>query len=66
MPNRLARSVAPVAGSRMRSSENFTSSAVSGVPSWNFTFGRRWKMMLRASGCSQRSARRGTTAPVLS
>ncbi|MNT58912.1 hypothetical protein D3C72_1963790 [compost metagenome] len=65
-PNRLDRSVAPVAGSRIRSSENLTSSAVTGVPSWNFTSGRRWNTMLRASGCSHRWARRGTTAPVLS
>lgn len=65
-PCRFERSVAPVAGSRMRSSENLTSSAVTGEPSWKATSGRRWNTMVRASGCSQLCASRGTIAPLLS
>lgn len=34
-------------GLRMRFSENTTSAAVNGVPSWNFTPRRRWKVSVR-------------------
>ena len=34
----------PVFGSSTRSMLYFTSSAVSGWPLWNFTFGRRWNV----------------------
>ena len=39
-----------VAGSTMRSKLNFTASALNGVPSWNVTSSRRWKVYVVRSG----------------
>src|SRR4051794_30730921 len=49
-------------GASTRSKENFTSSAVTGVPSENLAFGRRWNVYTRPpSETSQDCARPGTT-----
>ena len=40
-----------------RSSDHFTSSAVTGLPSWNVAFWRKWNVMVRLSSeIVQRSA----------
>src|ERR1044071_4042421 len=48
------------AGIWARLTENTTSSAVNGVPSWNFTFGRSFMRHWVGAGCSQLTARPGT------
>src|SRR4029453_10467527 len=51
-------------GSTMRSKVNLTASAVNGVPSWNLTSLRRWKVYRSALGLtSHRSASPGTNSP---
>src|SRR6266849_6514965 len=48
----------------MRSKVNFIAAASNGVPSWNFTFRRRWKVYALPSGAiSHFSARPGFTLP---
>ena len=61
-PFRFPRSDAPVFGSRMRSSENLTSAAVSGSPLWNFTPDRRWNTICVCPTIPHRSARAGSIA----
>ena len=48
----------------MRSKVNFMAAASNGVPSWNFTFRRRWKVYVLPSGeVSHFSASPGFTLP---
>ena len=49
-----------------RSNENTTSSAVKGVPSWNLTPFRRWKIQRFGSGFSQEVASIGVNFICLS
>ena len=51
---------------RTRAAEKITSSAVKSVPSWNFTFLRRWKRQRVGSGVSQDSASWGARLRSLS
>ena len=61
LPMAVAKVLKLEVGSCARSMENTTSSAVKGVPSWNFTPFLRWKRQVVAFTCSHEVASAGTS-----